>query len=146
MKPRTVCGVVKSKTDFFYKNKRDERLHSQCKQCYIDKRRKTYREHCLKYGSEYRARALERNRKLKILLKDRKRNYLASRACIKCGINDPGVLDFDHIDPNTKSFSVAKALHNIMNWEGLLKEIEKCQILCANCHRIKTSEQNNWYL
>ncbi|CAN5395781.1 hypothetical protein BH10PAT3_BH10PAT3_3910 [soil metagenome] len=72
-------------------------------------------------------------------------DYLQDKSCVECGINDVRVLDFDHIDPTTKSFGIAKGIHNIISWPNILKEIEKCQILCANCHRIRTSEQNNWY-
>ena len=60
-------------------------------------------------------------------------------------MDDIRVLDFDHIDPETKSYGIAKGLHAIKSWQNILIEIEKCQILCANCHRIKTSEHQNWY-
>lgn len=32
------------------------------------------------------------------------------------------------------------------SWENILKEIEKCQVLCANCHRIKTARDYKWYI
>lgn len=45
------------------------------------------------------------------------------------------MLDFHHLDPSTKSFSLAAAKHPP---EGMLEEISKCTILCANCHRMVT--------
>jgi len=43
--------------------------------------------------------------------------------------------DFHHIDPNIKSFEIAPALDR--NWNTILEEIEKCIMLCSNCHRIR---------
>lgn len=145
MKICTVCGIPKTEQDFFYQNKHTKKLHAQCKQCYVDKRRNTYKEHYHKYGSEYRARAIERNRRLKAVLRIKLLEYLADKSCVQCGISDPRVLDFDHIDPSTKSFGIARGIHNILKWERLMEEIAKCQILCANCHRIKTAEQQDWF-
>lgn len=145
MKVCTICGETKNKNDFFYRNKRTEKLHSQCKNCYIIKRRKIWRDHYHKYGSQYRQRAVERNRRLKNRLRHLMFQYLQMRVCEKCEISDPRVLEFDHIDPASKSFSIARAMNNTVSWEAILLEIKKCQVLCANCHRIKTSEEQGWY-
>jgi hypothetical protein len=57
-----------------------------------------------------------------------------------CGYKEHHVaLDFDHLDPSTKVRDIAK-MHTT-NIKNLMKEIEKCQVLCANCHRIKTYNQ-----
>lgn len=71
--------------------------------------------------------------------------YLSDKSCVKCGYSNPLALEFDHIDPNTKLFGIARALTNTISWENILKEIDKCQILCANCHKIKTGAQQGWY-
>ena len=58
--------------------------------------------------------------------------------CIKCGYKEhPVALDFDHIDSATKEFTIGTAYTSV-SLKRLYKEIEKCQVLCANCHRIKT--------
>lgn len=55
--------------------------------------------------------------------------------CIFCNESRPNCLDFQHIDPSTKRFGIAtKAL--IPSLELLLEEIEKCIVICANCHRL----------
>lgn len=54
--------------------------------------------------------------------------------CCICGEHRYWLLDFHHRDPNEKDFNVSK----IMRYKGMelmLKEIEKCDVLCANCHR-----------
>ena|SRR5215213_2972902 len=83
--------------------------------------------------------------KIKTELKARLLDFLSDKSCTACGISDPRVLDFDHINIEEKSFGIARGLTNAFNWVKILTEIEKYQILCANCHRIRTAEQFNWY-
>ncbi len=64
------------------------------------------------------------------------------RGCSICGYNaHPAALDFNHI-VGDKNFSISQdskiALHK------LLGEIDKCEILCANCHRVHTYEHRHW--
>ena len=59
--------------------------------------------------------------------------------CVRCGYCAHEVaLDFDHIDPSTKSFELSYIWGN--SHEFIAKEVAKCQLLCANCHRVKTFE------
>ena len=67
--------------------------------------------------------------------------YLKTHPCVVCGENDPLVLEFDHLD--NKKYNVSK-MRQSYNWETILKEISKCQVLCANCHKRKTAKQFNW--
>ena len=64
--------------------------------------------------------------------------YLATRCCIDCGANNPIVLDFDHPDPKAKIASISDLVcMQQCGPEKLQAEMEKCEIRCANCHRIK---------
>jgi len=57
--------------------------------------------------------------------------------CENCGYKEHAVaLDFDHIDPTTKTSNVARFRHSSM--ERLKNEVAKCRVLCSNCHRVKT--------
>lgn len=70
-------------------------------------------------------------------------NYLLQHPCVICGEDDPVVLEFDHLDQETKLGNISE-LHK---W-SLLKvqeEIKKCRVLCANCHRRHTAVQMGWY-
>ena len=58
--------------------------------------------------------------------------------CQKCGIDDHRVLHFDHIDPMKKTMLVSQSYR--LPLPQLEKEIENCQLLCANCHMIRTWE------
>jgi len=67
-------------------------------------------------------------------------NIKLSSGCLHCGYNSHAVaLDFDHLNPSEKSFNISK--HFITTpIKKLMKEINKCQVLCANCHRVKTKQ------
>lgn len=88
-----------------------------------------------KYSREAQQRLrAKRNAEVKLKLQE-----LLGGKCVKCGNDDPRLLDFDHIDPMTKTMMLSQKLH--LPWERLVEEARKCQLLCANCHRIKNIEQ-----
>jgi len=71
--------------------------------------------------------------------------YLLEHPCEVCGEEDPVVLDFDHLVPSNKTKTIAKFLSGHTSWNTILKEIEKCRVICANCHRRHTyKQQGHW--
>lgn len=69
--------------------------------------------------------------------------------CAKCGWYDPNLLEglqFDHIDPKNKEYCVSYLVAYSKSLDLIDKEIEKCQLLCINCHKLKTIEDNGYYL
>ena len=96
------------------------------------------------YGDAYRTRARVRKAAIKMQRQDQLYTYLQDKACESCGISDLRVLDFDHLDPKTKIFNIAQAITHCYAWQVIMEEINKCRILCSNCHRIRTAEQYNW--
>ena len=55
--------------------------------------------------------------------------------CVLCGYKKhPGVLDFHHLDPNTKSFGISSGGLS-RSWTSIENELSKCILVCANCHR-----------
>jgi hypothetical protein len=56
--------------------------------------------------------------------------------CVECGCTE--TLQFDHIDPSTKSFNIATGYTKPK--EVLLEEVAKCQLLCNKCHIEKTKK------
>lgn len=82
---------------------------------------------CLKCRSE----AVQRRRdKLKILAV----NYKGGK-CSKCGYDEcMGALEFHHLDPSKKDFGLS--VRGITrSWDKIKKELDKCILVCANCHR-----------
>ena len=65
---------------------------------------------------------------------------LAGGHCLKCGYNKSiAALEFHHDDPPTKEFCPSEMMN--LKWERILKEISKCTLLCANCHRLVENEK-----
>jgi hypothetical protein len=64
---------------------------------------------------------------------------------MQCGETDVRVLEFDHIDPSRKEFGIARAITYGKPWDTIVEEIQKCQILCANCHKKRTAIQYGWF-
>ena len=78
----------------------------------------------------------------------------AERGCVDCGETDPLVLDFDHLDPatktkNAKGSRVADGPKRLMwtklSYAQLEAEVAKCEVVCANCHRRRTARMQGWY-
>lgn len=60
--------------------------------------------------------------------------------CVKCGCTER--LEFDHIDPSTKSFNISAGYHK--SKEVLQEELAKCQLLCNKCHIEKSKEDSKF--
>lgn len=70
-------------------------------------------------------------------------DYLTENHCVDCGESNPIVLQFDHIGDN-KEYNVSFLVKNGRAWSQVEKEIKKCEVVCANCHHIRTAKQQNW--
>lgn len=56
--------------------------------------------------------------------------------CQICGYNkSQNALEFHHIDPNEKDFSLSSTRANPKTWSSITEELQKCILLCSNCHR-----------
>jgi hypothetical protein len=62
--------------------------------------------------------------------------FFRERPCVDCGETDPLVLEFDHI--GRKSFSISVGIRG-HNWKSVLDEIDRCDVVGANCHRRRTA-------
>ena len=73
-----------------------------------------------------------RNNKLKAI------EYLGGK-CTDCKhVYLPAVYDFHHLDSTTKDKNIARIMGR--KWENILPELNKCILLCANCHRIRHND------
>jgi hypothetical protein len=62
--------------------------------------------------------------------------------CARCSENHIATLDFHHINPEDKEYAVSNLVSNKM-FTKAYKEIKKCIVLCANCHRIHHWNEKN---
>jgi formate-dependent nitrite reductase cytochrome c552 subunit len=64
---------------------------------------------------------------------------LRRRPCADCGESfPPYVMDFDHRDPAKKLFAITTGSSYLRSRAKMIAEIEKCDIVCANCHALRT--------
>lgn len=130
MKTCTRCKVDKNLTEFHKGSKNLDGLARWCKKCSAEYDR-------LRYVTGDKARK-DRNKKLRqSKSQELIWNILCQSACKDCGITDPLVLEFDHMDDSSKSYNISE-MYSSFKTETILKEIAKCEIRCANCHRKRT--------
>lgn len=116
MKTCYICGNSLPLEDFYLSSKAKDGRQNRCKEC--------HRLTQLNYYHNNKQKASD---------------YKLEKGCVDCGYNkNPYALDFDHLDG--KSYTISQHLHR-KSWASLLKEISKCEVRCANCHRIKTAER-----
>jgi hypothetical protein len=72
-------------------------------------------------------------RRHKKLQRERINEIKDSLSCLKCGENRNHLLDFHHTDPSQKDFQISQGER--YGWERIKQEIDKCIVLCSNCHR-----------
>jgi len=63
------------------------------------------------------------------------KNYKRTLKCQDCSESDPVCLDFHHKNPSEKEYPVTEMPRRGFSKEKILTEINKCSVLCANCHR-----------
>jgi hypothetical protein len=101
------------------------------------------RAYYLRASGRYKARAAAG--KLRVLAANRRalRELLASRACADCGLQDLTVLEFDH--RRDKRNHVSDLVRRAASWGLIAREIAKCDVVCADCHRRRTAARAGWY-
>ena len=131
MSNKKVCSKCKRElevSNFRWKNKSKGLLHSQCKDCQKAQEKIHYQES--KERQESVRSTAEFQKERNILLVEKARQC----GCKKCGETRSYVLDFHHRDPNEKSNVLAHMIKSSSE-ANLTAELEKCDVLCANCHR-----------
>lgn len=91
----------------------------------------------------HNAQIYERNLRIRRALQERVYAYLCEHPCVDCGETDAVVLEFDHL--RDKLAIVSRLVANGVVWERVLAEIEKCDVVRANCHRRRTAQRAGFY-
>ena len=98
---------------------------------YLERKRAWDRDYYQRHKIERQAANYGRRTKLFQYLQQVK----ANASCVYCGENHPATLQFHHRDPSQKEFNIGEFVtRQLGGMEKLKKEIEKCDIVCANCH------------
>ncbi len=106
------------------------------------KQKSHQKKHYEKYKDDY----IKRARAFNIKARERNRQYVMeyknSHPCSNCNENNWMTLDFAHVNRGTKLDNVATLAYRPVSIKRLQAEIDKCKVLCANCHRIETYKEN----
>lgn len=140
MKKCTKCEIEKIEEEFGIQSSSSDRRNSWCKSCVRERSKQWYKKNFETSKKKSSKRAQDR------------RNWIVEikqqLECIKCGENHISCLDFHHVDPTKKEFGIANAINKLnIEKKEILKEIEKCIVLCSNCHKkfhyLEKTEQYN---
>ncbi len=102
-------------------------------------RRKWYDDNKIVEQEKAKIRQAERRKEFK----DWYENYKKDLKCERCGYDTHhAALDFHHRNPKDKKFTIGAEKVNCSKQE-LLEEIQKCEVICSNCHRILHYEERN---
>lgn len=100
------------------------------------------------YDNNYYSNNPDRRKQIRVLSsatrkanKELVTNYLKIHPCIWCGNTDERVLDFHHRDGKEKDYNIAEA--QLISTKRLQEEINKCDVMCANHHRILHAEMRS---
>ena len=127
----SVCQAKKDKSCFAFKSKKLGKLQSRCRECQSE----YHREHYLSKKKYYSNKRRLNNQKYRSLGKKFIDAYKASKGCKYCNEKTPCCLDLHHLDPKKKDSNVSQMKGHARNIPTIKKEIEKCIVVCSNCHR-----------
>lgn len=104
------CGKDLPLTDYYSRGK--GKLRAECKTCHKNYVKSKYNER-----------------------KEAVNEIKGTEGCVKCGEKRSYALDFHHKDPSKKDANISRITSNNNKMESIYSEIEKCVVLCSNCHR-----------
>jgi hypothetical protein len=131
MKICVSCKLEKPQAEFSRKGKG---LQSSCKKCVTIYHREYYEKNKEKYFAKNRRNKDRQRARLRAIIVAAKQ-----RPCQDCGGEfHPWVMEFDHRDGTAKIAAVGDLISHGCTDEKLLNEISKCDVVCANCHRLRT--------
>lgn len=152
------CKQEKEESEFYKTKSKKTGFSDECKECI-----KAIRKHYYKNNKEkikaYEKRRYHSGPRQKYMQKYNKENYgklierhkatrqknklklieIKGNKCERCGgVFPPYVYDLHHKDPSIKRHTPSKILG--LSWKNIIKELDGCMLLCANCHRMVHNE------
>jgi len=126
----STCKLEKLYSEFSKNKTKKTGINTICKEC-----RKVYiRKHYKANKSYYLDKAAQQKQDAKKYWHE----FKSKLKCNRCGYNKHwAALDFHHTDGDKKDFGISFAVANGWGRQRILDEIDKCEVLCANCHRIE---------
>lgn len=133
MKTCNKCGDTKPLNEFAENKSKPDGKQYQCRSCQSDYRREHYEKNKERVKAQIKLR------------KEEAKNYVwnvkKNSSCVDCGETRTICLQFDHIE-NNKEFGLARSRD--YGIDKIAEEIAKCEVVCANCHIVRTASRGNW--
>ena len=139
MKRCVTCGNWKDEAEFNWRYKSLGVRHPTCRECHKPFRKNWYEDNKERHLEQVKARKHEARN----IAREYVWNYLSTHPCVECGENDPVVLEFHH--RHGKDKAVSEMVTGGYPTSTIQGEIDKCDVLCANCHRKKTMAERGWF-
>ena len=131
------CKAEKPDEEFAWRRRELGQRDTYCRPCRAEYKQEHYKANKQRYIDAAA-------RRKKILLEERflfLMAYFREHPSADCGETDPIVLEFDHL--RDKKIGIATGIRN-RNWNDVLDEIAKCDVVCANCHRRRTAKRGGF--
>lgn len=123
------CKKNLTEDQFHWKSKAKGIRRTKCKACH----KKYCKGHYINNQSMYTTNRISRHKEIMLVI----RQYKESTPCKDCGNTFPHfVTDFDHL--HNKKANVSWLVKRGASLITIQNEIKKCDLVCANCHRIRT--------
>ena len=131
------CEEPKPSAEFAWRRKQRGQRDNYCRPCRAAYGREHYEANRQRYIDMAHARRQATVLRRAVLLVE----FFRAHPCVDCGEVDPVVLEFDHV--NEKAFNISKGVRD-RSWEQVLREMSKCDVVCANCHRRRTARRGGF--
>jgi hypothetical protein len=128
------CGRVKPVSEYNCRRSAKDGLQARCRSCSRD----WYEAH----KEQHKQNTRRISRQVTARYREKIAEYLVRHPCVDCGETNVACLEFDHRDASTKVADIATLLRYRHAWSRIEAEIEKCDVRCANCHRIVTAARS----
>ena len=134
------CGLYKNEEEFNWRYKTLGVRNKACKEC----------QHAFNKGyyegdakDIHLQKVKERTGAAREVAREFVYQYLLTHPCQTCGESDPRVLEFHHI--GNKDKEITRLISGGWSVRRIQEEINKCTVLCANCHRRLTTQDRGWF-
>lgn len=128
------CNLEKEDTEFALRSMKTGKRHYRCKSCQSSYCKAHYTHNKTKHNSRRYKTKKTKRKAFREFLDEIK----SSSPCKDCGVQYiPFVMQFDHVI-GVKKFNISEWSQVDVNKEDLLNEIRKCDLVCSNCHAIRT--------
>ncbi len=133
------CGKWKDEEEFNWRYKSLGIRHPTGRECHKPFRKNWYEDN----KEEHLLNVKARKERVRQEAKEYVWDYLATHPCVICSESDPVVLEFHHT--RDKVMDIAAMGGAGYSLESIQTEIDKCEVVCSNCHRRLTAKERGWF-